>query len=516
MSLFTILLLSVIFVMPCGEARSGENRNKTFQFEGYAQTDSLEYSAEKIKYFFDERKVILIGNASMKTLGLSLKSHQITYYDDYNYLEAVGEADSTGTLINTPVFTDKNGEELRGKEIKYNITTEEGYVSRGRTEYEKGYMGAEVIKRTAEDTLFIANGTYTTCELEDNPHYYFSGKKMKFIINEKLIIKPIIGYIHDIPVFWFPFYVFPIKKGRQSGFLAPRYGSSRRDGRYFSNLGYYFAPSDYYDYKIAGSLRERNGWLAKNWLNYNKTDMMRGSLYGSFEDRTDSKQWRLRLSHSHSVSPTLKINGNGSFASEEYSRYNSRNMYERLNRNMRSSFSVTKRWKDSGNSLVTSVAYNKDLGTKNTSLTAPDISFRTPSKLLFGSDKTKNIRRKYVRTGSQKEQESWYNSIYYSFNTRLNSITNERENSSDFTRKLNLSASLSSSRKFRGWLVTKPSLRLNEEFSATNRKQQSERYERLDNLSMGLSLGTTIYGMFKPALGNLTALRHVITPNISY
>jgi len=493
--------------------------DKLNAFPGYTVSDSLDYSAESIRYLYNENKVILRGNARLTYQGHSLKSGEIVYYQDYDYLEAVGTVDSTGAVTNTPIFTDSDGQEMKGLKIKYNLRTQEGYISRGRSQYETGYMAAERIKRASDDTLYIANGTYTTCDIEDHPHFYFAGKRMKFILNDKLIIKPIVGYLNDIPVVWFPFYVFPIKKGRQSGFLMPRYGSSRRDGRYFSNLGYYFAPSDHYDYKFAGTLRERNGWLMKNWFNYNDRYSMSGSVYGSWENRdTDdekSQEYKLRFSHRQTISPTLTINGSGAFESSSYSQYNSLNLYERLNRDMRSSMTVTKRWKESGNSLITTATYTKDLDDENTVTSLPSISFSKPRKLLFGSDAKKGSR-KYSTTKTEDAPSAWYNSIYYSLNAKFDNRETRTDDDTDYNRNLNFSTSLSSSQKMRGWLVMEPSLRLNEYFTATNSDDDDEKYQRKDNISAGMRLGTTIYGMFNPAFGNLAGVRHVITPSVSY
>ncbi|HUT64083.1 MAG TPA: putative LPS assembly protein LptD [Anaerolineae bacterium] len=516
----TNLVLCFIFFILSDRVQCQENSQKTFVFDGYTLSDSLEYSAESIEYLFDQHMAVLSGNATVNYRGNILKSHTITYYEDYNYMEAVGEQDSSGTFVHTPVFKEKGGEELHGLVIKYNLKTDKGYVIRGRTQYESGFMAAERIKRSSDDTLFVANGTYTTCDIKEYPHFYFAGKKMKFIINDKLIIKPIVAYIHDIPVFWFPFYVFPIAKGRQSGFLTPRYGSSRWEGRYLSNLGYYFALSEYMDYKLAGSVRERNGWLVNNWFNYNKKDSISGSLFGSFENRTDpvytSRQWKLRISHSHIVSPTLSITGAGRFESSTYSQYNSRNIFERLNRDMRSTLSIRKIWKGSGNSLLTTMTYSKNLDTQATELSLPNISFRKSRKLLFGSDTSNNIRRKYSKVPISDETKKWYNNIYYSLNASLNNTNTKNKMSSYYDRNMTFSSNLSGSYKFLGWLISEPSLNLNENFIVTNKEKNVEQYRRLDNVSTGISLGTTIYGMFKPSFGSLVALRHVVTPNISY
>ncbi|HUT63562.1 MAG TPA: putative LPS assembly protein LptD, partial [Anaerolineae bacterium] len=509
-------------------AKTQNNPEKKFDFPGYVKSDSLEYKAESIDYSFDDHKIILNKNANIISLGRMLKSNTIIYYDDYEYMEAVGIEDSTGALVKTPVFSDKTGEELQGSKIMYSTKTGKGIVLNGQTEYEKGFMKAETIKRSSDDTLFVADGTYTTCDKE-HPHFYFYGKKMKFILNDKLIIKPIIAYLHDVPVLWFPFYVFPIAKGRQSGFLTPRYGSSRLDGRYFSNIGYYSAPSDNLDYKVAGTLREFNGWLVNNWINYNSRYTMSGSIYGSYEveSQRGSRQWKLSGSHRHTISNTLSMTGRINLESSEFSRNNSPNLYQRLNRNMNSSMRISKKWRESGNSLITYISHTKNLDSKSRTTVAPSFSFSMPKKLIFGIEKTKGRQRKYTQKSTEIEKDDdkkWYETVYYSLNAnfkntekdvyRLNSYT-QKYNDHTFSsiKDMSIKTSLSSSNKFMGWLITNPSFALDENFFATT---DSISYRREDNISLGLSLNTKVYGTFNPSIGSLKGLRHVISPSISY
>lgn len=519
---YALAAILLVFTAPVSHAQEGDSSpavslEREFRFPGFEPADSLKYDGVDIQYNFEDHTVTMTDEATVDYLGRTLKSHRIIYWQDYDYLEAVGRQDSTGAWIDTPVFTDINGEELHGRRIEYDLVSQRGLVLEGRTQYDNGFMAADRIKSTSEDTLYVADGTYTTCDKED-PDFYFAGDRMKFIINDKLIIKPIVGYIHDVPVVWFPFYVFPIKKGRQSGFLMPRYGSSRRDGRYLSNLGYYWAPSDYFDYETAATVRERNGWLVNNWFDYNDRYNMSGSIFASFESQVrsggESREWKLRMNHSQTVSPTLSISGSGQFESSSYSRYNSRNLYERLNRSLNSSLSVRKRWKDSGNSLIASATYTRNLDSDATTTTLPDISFRMPRKLLFGGEET-GAATKYVHTSPETTDPGWYNGIYYTFNA---SMTN-RDTSGDtdfFTRDMDMSSSLSSSSKIMGWISTEPSLTLRENFTVSNDARAVDRYVRRDAVTFGMRMGTTLYGLFRPNIGGITAVRHVVTPDISY
>ncbi len=534
----TVSALTLFLLFSGTPAYAQEDTTRAFAFPGYALRDSLEYSAETIDYDFDLREIILDQNADINYLGRILKSNTITYFQDYDFLRATGTTDTTGAPVNTPSFTDATGEQIAGRVIEYNLDTQQGVIYQGKTRYEQGYMATQTIKMVSQDTLYIADGTYTTCDYDD-PHYYFYGRQMKFIPNDKIIIRPIIAYVHDIPVLWFPYYVFPIARGRQSGFLTPRYGNSREDGRYLSNIGYYFAPSEYFDYRFAATVREQNGWLFNNWFSYDKRYLMSGSIFGSFENepRLGTKQWSLSGSHRQTFSPTLDMAGTVNLQSSQFARFNQSNLYQVLNRNLRSSLRVTKQWQDSGNSLIASLDYVKNLDTNDLTLTAPDISFRKPSKLLFASEPDRGPQRKYEQKSTQTllpAERRWYQNIYYTFSANFRNnqadtfsksaaeLALERSNpglnrfdikKSRTDRVLGISTQLNGAQKLGGRLALNPFVSLNESFQSTS---DSLGYHRSDNLSLGVDLNTKIYGTFNTAIGSLRAIRHVISPSISY
>ncbi len=138
-----------------------------------------------------------------------------------------------------------------------------------------------------------------------------------------------------------------------------------------------------------------------------------------------------------------------------------------------------------------------------------------PKKLIFGSVKTKGKQRKYTQKSSETDKDEdkrWYESLYYTLKA---DFKNTERNASKFDsiKDMGFRTSLSSSQKLMGWLTTNPSFSLNESFVATN---DSIGYKRTDNISAGVSFNTKIYGTFKPSIGSLVGLRHVISPSVSY
>jgi len=140
--------------------------------------------------------------------------------------------------------------------------------------------------------LVLADGgyghdlTFTTCEL-DEPHYHFSAKEVKWARGQDsvLIARDVVLKFGEVPVFWFPFFAQNIGSGRRSGLLTPTFSVNdivRTSGSYerrLSNLGYYWAMSDYTDLSLAldwfsGNYTAVTSSFRYNWLK----KFLRGSL----------------------------------------------------------------------------------------------------------------------------------------------------------------------------------------------------------------------------------------------
>ncbi|MDZ7723982.1 MAG: putative LPS assembly protein LptD [candidate division KSB1 bacterium] len=221
--------------------------------------------------------------------------------------------------IGYPVLVDA-GDRMTGDRMYYNYDTEKGRVVRGRTELEGGQYKGEQIKRVHSKTYHIHRSSYTTCDLDSNPHFHFQAEKMKMIPDNKVIAKPVVMYLGHIPVAALPFVVFPNKKGRTSGILIPRYGQSDAEGRFLRNIGYYWAPNDYFDTKLSLDFFERTGILLKNSTRYSVRYKLNGSIDASWTrknyDGSRQNRWDLRVRHNQTLDPTSNFSVNGYFVSD--------------------------------------------------------------------------------------------------------------------------------------------------------------------------------------------------------
>jgi lipopolysaccharide assembly outer membrane protein LptD (OstA) len=247
----------------------------------------IDFEAQYEENLIEERITYLVGKAKVKYKTMTLEAGKITV--DWNKrlliaeplpdsLVANGQADdgqaangASDSLAKVergfPKFSD-GGDELTGERMEYNFATEKGRVLRGRTQLQDAkYFGAQ-IKRADDKTLFVSRGIYSTCDREEEPHFHFWSRKMKIVLQENVVAKPIVLFIGKIPLLALPFGFFPTRSGRHSGLIIPRYGASEREGRYLREMGYYWAINDYLDTKATADFYERSGWFFRGDFRY--------------------------------------------------------------------------------------------------------------------------------------------------------------------------------------------------------------------------------------------------------
>ncbi len=513
-------------------------KQKSTQLEG-----PIKYSAADIYSDVINRKTILVGDASVKYMKTSLKAEKIVFDWTSNTVRAEGTIDTVwqvtpeGDSVQVPVpkglpeFKEA-GDIMRGDVMVYNLKTRKAHVVRGRTQFEDGYYVGEAIKMVEKNTMNIGNATYSTCDKDENPHFHFWFKQMKIVVNDKLIAKPVVLYLGKIPMMALPFAYFPIRKGRHSGFLIPKYGYSDQSGRYLRGLGYYWAVSDYWDIKSSIDYFEKSGFLMRGDLRYNVRYKLRGSISGSvtrkdFEASGNAqRRWDLRVTHNQDISPTMKLTASGYLTSSgNFLKEFSSNREQRMRQQITSNATLTKRFEGS-KSITMNLSQTRKLDTDEITEILPRIQIRLGQSPLI--PKPKPDRLGNVET-------KWYHNIYVNYSSQiLNESERTRRIVSDDTSWYedrdtgwDHAMSISSPQKLFGVLTFNPSMSyketwysqreayyLDENNEVQSREEDGFFSRRTFQTSAGFS--TKLYGMFQPKLLKDVLLRHVVTPNVSF
>ena len=521
---------------------------------------TISYSADKIDYDIQNELNYFYNNAMIDHSDTELES-------DYILVDWATNKLLSHKINNKKprVISADNRNPMIGDTLLYNLISKKGVVKQGKTELNDAfYHGEEIINNDTEN-IYSYNGMYTSCEL-DHPHYYFQSNKMKIVHDKHIIARPITLYIRDLAIMRFPFAILPNKGGnRKSGWIMPSIGYSDSKGTYFHNLGYYFVINDYSDIKILSNFYDRKGIKLNSNLRYNKRYVYNGNISSTIvrdvianehgvRDISNifsnmiTQSWNFKWRHSHTIDPSQSLNWNINYVSQNDFYQQDQVGYNtdtRLGQNIYSAISYNKNWQNSNNSLSIYLSDSYDLLAEDNELTspgsmstyrtftAPSLSFVHGSRLLFGNG------------------ASWYNSIYYSIKSTFK-LTKKQANylyedinnpgialnqidTTLYNNGANHKIAISGSYKFLKWFNISPKLNINESwiYGYYERFTDSEtgNFTTIDNQEFNFipdqfkrritgdfstSLSTKLYGMFSANLFSLSAIRHVISPSVSY
>jgi lipopolysaccharide assembly outer membrane protein LptD (OstA) len=484
-------------------------------------------SKDSLIFFVKEKKMKIYGEGNINYKQTEITSANIFIDFNSNYVDAVGIPSDTAKnkLIGAPVL--KEGAEVyEGQKMKYNFKTGQGLISFAETEQDGSKYTGEKIKKVDKETYFIEDGIFTTCDDEECPHYHFTASKMKVIHKEQLIAEWIFLNFGGVPLpIPLPFAVFPIESGRRSGIIIPAFGQSGIYGTYFTKFGYFWAMSDYMDLTFDADYYTRGSFDLRSRYRYVKKYDYTGNVQLGYKFRmngessdagySESKDWSIRINHNQQITPTLKLDGNLNFTTSSYLSKNEMNLNEAITDNVYSSASLFKSWEESGNSLSINYSRTQELRKNTISEVLPSMTFSLAQKYPFRD----NVG-----------QQEWYETFGYSYSGQFQNNRNKNSEGLKIRGGIqhNLRASLSPKI---GYFSISPNFSYNEswynkritKYNAVN--DTGANYIQTDDVkeinmvrtfSMGVSASTKFYGMFNINTLGVNAIRHIVSPSISY
>jgi len=520
----------------------GDARGIFYPETGRTKIDSiLTYNANMINYDINNEMTTLNDDAKIEYQNTTLTSNNVKINWATNYLYAYSTKDKKSEIIT------QNQKPITGENLEFDLINKKGIINLGNTSVGDGFYKSDVIYRQEPNIYHMNKSIYTTCDHE-HPHYYFRSPKMKMFQGERIIAKPLLLYIYDIPVLGIPFAILPNKNNnRQSGWIMPSFGISKKRGTYFQKLGYYWAPNDYTDSEILMDFYDRDRIEFKTKTRYVKKYKFNGSLLTTLkrelnEALTDDisdiftkktiQNFDIKWIHKHTIDPTQNLNVNWTYvtSSNFYNEYGY-DLNTRTKQKLESSASYNKVWSKYNNRLSVSISESYDLK-KDSEI--PQISNSSENLLIqyYRYRILPNIKFSHSNSKIFGNGDKWYNSIYYSFSSKLNGKQNIGHISSnpnaenfmwdikdtiDYNSSIIHTMNLSAPNKFFGWLTLNPRISLKEGwiFKYNNNGILEEGFKRRLTGNFSLSTSTTLYGLFSIDNFNINSIRHIISPNIS-
>lgn len=174
---------------------------------------------EMLGSYSDERFEAL-GTAKLQQDSLTLLADSIWFDKRKNEAGAKGNVtllEKSGTLMGDDLLLNFTSGQARLRNAKAHLA-EEGFN-----------LSGDAIERLDENNYRVTAGDFTAC-IATPPAWKFGASTVDVEVGGYARAKNMVFYLHDIPVFYLPYFLYPVKTERQSGFLIPHFGLSRLRG----------------------------------------------------------------------------------------------------------------------------------------------------------------------------------------------------------------------------------------------------------------------------------------------
>jgi len=488
---------------------------------------------DSINIDIKNQKIFLYGNAKIEYLDIKIESGFIEIDWKTNIITAKPKIDSLGKFIEVPYFIEGD-ESFHAEEIRYNFKTKKGIIKHIKTKEGEGFILGEKVKKTEDDIFYFRKGDFTTCNHE-KPHFSIRSNKIKVIPGKKIITGPAYLRLFNFPTpLALPFGFFPNNQKKSSGLIFPSYGESINLGFFLKDGGYYFTLSDKIDLSLKADIYTKGSWGLKSLMRYKERYKFSGSLdlsYGNminsekgFLDYSVKKDFFIRWSHKQDAkaNPSLQFSANVNAGSSTYHRNNTFNSNEYLSNTFQSSINLSKRWEGTPYTLSANLRHNQNTQTKIINLSLPEVSFNMNRIFPF-----KNF--------GKKGKDHWFHKIGVSYSTNIkndisiaDSLLFTNESFKSFRNGIRHSIPISTSIKVLKYFTFSPRINYTERWY-TNQINKNwditdstiitdtiNKFTRAGEYNLSAGLNTKIYGLVQFKKGKIKAIRHVVTPNLSF
>ncbi|MHB1278404.1 MAG: putative LPS assembly protein LptD [Bacteroidia bacterium] len=499
-----------------------------------ALDDEVTYSArDSIKIRVKDQMIFLYGDAMVKYKTMEIKAAMISINFKTQTMYAVHGVDTTGVKFGMPHFKDEKDEMITDS-LKYNFKSKKGIIYGLVTAQADGLVYGEIVKKDSANNMYISKARYTTCTDTAHPHFYIQANRMKIIPGKKIISGPAFFFVGDVPTpAVLPFGYFPITRGQTSGIIMPNYGYSQDRGYFLRNGGYYFGISDRLDFALTGDIYANGSWRGQATSFYAKRYKYSGNASLSYAvnknnepedpDYFKSKDFLFNWTHlmDNRARPKTNFSASVQLGSSSYLRTNSYNPSDMVKNTMNSSINYSRSFRVANLNMTGRHSQNTNTG--NVDVTLPDIIFDVYRFFPF--------RGKNYSSANSK----FYQDIGITYSTKFRNQLNTGD-STFFTPQsltalqygVNHQIGASGNFKLLKYLAFSPAANYTEYwyFQSTQKSfDKTENAVKIDTnygyvrgyeYNFSANLRTMIYGMYAINGKKISAIRHVMTPALSF
>ena len=480
----------------------------------------------------------LYGKARVKYEDFELDADYIRVDQKNHLLFASGSIDpKTKRYVGRPISKQGKEKPLESDSLLFDYKTKKGKIYNPASDQNGQYISGGVVRKLNDDEVAYRNVIFSTCDLP-YPDTHFGIVITKGIAEKNTIISgPAYLEVEGVPLpLAIPFGFFPKPDTRSSGVILPTFGEDQKLGFYLRNFGYYLGFNDYIDLTSMGTIYSKGSYELSEAVHYIKRYKYGGNftfMYGShnygLEGTPATKDYSLTWSHTQdpNANPGSTLSASVNIQSQKFAANNpaafNYNTQALVTSSLSSSVNYSKTWQGTPFNLGIGVTQSQNLSAGTVSLNLPTLSFSMASLSPFDSKDRIGDPKWYQKLtisytlAASNSVSSIPESQLFQGNTLIKALQTHISHTIPIGLSLNVlkyfqfSSSVNYTEHW--YLQTIRKKYLNQDslvIDTINGFKRAYMY----NVSTGLS--TKIYSTVLFKSGDLEAIRHVMTPSISF
>ena len=501
--------------------------------------DQVKYSADDtISISLDGNTARLYNNAQVDYQNITLKAGLIIIHFKTSELIAMGIRDSTGRIVQKPIFTEE-GKSYNTDTIRYNFDTKRAKIKKVITQEGEGFLHGEEVKMLENQVLYIRRASFTTCSHE-HPHFRLVTQKTKVIPGRQIVTGPAFLEMLDIPTpVIVPFGFFPTIQRQKSGLILPGYTNNAERGYGLTNLGFYWAASQYWDMMINADIYTMGGFQVRTTNRYARRYKFSGNvnitynrliigrpIFAEFGRYINQSDFQISWSHAQDpkARPDLNFSANLNFVTTNFFRTSTFQQNNVLNNNIGSSVNLVKTFPGKPISLNMGVNHRQNLQTGQVDLNFPELALNVTRILPFKKKKPIGLPRWYEEVGFNYTM-NFRNSVSFILDSlganpleqllrnSVNGVSHRIPFSGNYRifKHITMVPSINLGSR---WYFQSFSYAFDESLNRPVITDTLRGFYVLNDFSTSVQFTTKVYGIFNYKKGPVKALRHVMTPRM--
>lgn len=220
---------------------------------------------------YEETRVSVNGAVEIRYKDLIVRAERLTFHRDSMTVEAEGE-----------VMFDQGPNRLAGERLDYDLIGKTGtFWNATAYVHPDYYFSGSVIAKTGPIDYSVKEGVFTSCTGDLVPDWSFALSSAEIEVEGYARVKNARLRVKKLPVFYWPYLVWPAKTERTTGLLIPNIGYSRRRGAYLG-LAHYQVLGPSFDNTVYADLYSEEFLGLGDEFRYRPTDRTQGRATGYY------------------------------------------------------------------------------------------------------------------------------------------------------------------------------------------------------------------------------------------